>query len=133
MGPIWGRQDPGRPHVGPVNFAIWVVIDQTDQINETDIQIIPEYNYANTMKRDVNYYDGCFVLLSLYFSVYYTHGRYWAFFIGMFKFLSDNYLATTMNTSILHQSQQKSTPASTLFKYKTTFPYIRIPMMKIRQ
>ena len=23
MGPIWGRQDPGGPHVGPMNFAIW--------------------------------------------------------------------------------------------------------------
>ena len=23
-GPIWGRQDPGGPHVGPMNFAIWV-------------------------------------------------------------------------------------------------------------
>ena len=23
MGPIWGRQDPGVPHVGPMNFAIW--------------------------------------------------------------------------------------------------------------
>ena len=25
MGPIWGRQDPGGPHVGPMNFAIWVM------------------------------------------------------------------------------------------------------------
>ena len=25
MGPIWGRQDPGGPHVGPMNFAIWEV------------------------------------------------------------------------------------------------------------
>ena len=25
MGPIWGRQDPGGPHVGPIKFAIWVV------------------------------------------------------------------------------------------------------------
>ena len=25
MGPIWGRQDPGGPHVGPTNFAIWDV------------------------------------------------------------------------------------------------------------
>ena len=25
MGPIWGRQDPGGPHVGPMNFAIWGV------------------------------------------------------------------------------------------------------------
>ena len=23
MGPICGRQDPGGPHVGPMNFAIW--------------------------------------------------------------------------------------------------------------
>ena len=22
-GPIWGRQDPGGPHVGPMSFAIW--------------------------------------------------------------------------------------------------------------
>ena len=21
MGPIWGRQDPGGPHVGPINFV----------------------------------------------------------------------------------------------------------------
>ena len=27
MGPIWGRQDPGGPHVGPMNFAIWVSIN----------------------------------------------------------------------------------------------------------
>ena len=26
MGLIWGRQDPGVPHVGPMNFAIWVRI-----------------------------------------------------------------------------------------------------------
>ena len=23
MGPIWGRQDPGGPHVGPMNVPIW--------------------------------------------------------------------------------------------------------------
>ena len=26
VGPIWGRQDPGGPHVGPMNFAIWEVV-----------------------------------------------------------------------------------------------------------
>ena len=26
MGPIWGRQDPGGPHVGRMNFAIWDVM-----------------------------------------------------------------------------------------------------------
>ena len=25
IGPIWGRQDPGGPHVGPINFVIWNV------------------------------------------------------------------------------------------------------------
>ena len=25
MGPIWGQQDPGGPHDGPMNFAIWGV------------------------------------------------------------------------------------------------------------
>ena len=24
MGPSWGQQDPDGPHVGPLNFAIWV-------------------------------------------------------------------------------------------------------------
>ena len=23
MGPLWGRQDPGGPHIGPMNLAIW--------------------------------------------------------------------------------------------------------------
>ena len=26
MGPTWGRQDPGGPHVGPMIFAIWAYI-----------------------------------------------------------------------------------------------------------
>ena len=25
MGPIWGRQDPGGRHVGPMNFIIWAL------------------------------------------------------------------------------------------------------------
>ena len=28
MGPIWGRQDPGGPQVGPMNFAIWGGLDK---------------------------------------------------------------------------------------------------------
>ena len=27
MGPIWGQQDPGGPHVDPMNFATWVGIN----------------------------------------------------------------------------------------------------------
>ena len=28
IGPIWGRQDAGGPHVGPMNFAIWDVFSK---------------------------------------------------------------------------------------------------------
>ena len=26
MGPTWGRQDPGGPHIGPINLAIGGVL-----------------------------------------------------------------------------------------------------------
>ena len=29
MGPIWGRQHPGIPHIGPMKFAIWVMLSVT--------------------------------------------------------------------------------------------------------
>ena len=35
IGPIWGREDPGGPHVGPMNFAIWVV-QQLVQANKNE-------------------------------------------------------------------------------------------------
>ena len=28
MGPTWGRQDPGGPHVDPMILAIWGVFNQ---------------------------------------------------------------------------------------------------------
>ena len=34
MGPIWGRQDPGGPHVGPMKFAIWVPAKSTPNCNK---------------------------------------------------------------------------------------------------
>ena len=36
MGPILGRQYPGRPHVGPMNFAIWVGKHTNRQTNSND-------------------------------------------------------------------------------------------------
>ena len=34
MGPIWDRQDPGEPHVGPMNLAIWEgLVSFESQIN----------------------------------------------------------------------------------------------------
>ena len=33
MGPIWGRQDPGGPHVGPMNLAIRVLIFHEEEFH----------------------------------------------------------------------------------------------------
>ena len=33
MGPIWGRQDPGGPHVDTMNLAIWVVLTSAGDPN----------------------------------------------------------------------------------------------------
>ena len=32
MGPIWGRQDPAGPPVGPMNFATWVITSKHRQL-----------------------------------------------------------------------------------------------------
>ena len=40
MGPIWGRQDPGGPHVGPMNFVIWAPLTgvfSSQRSNNADI------------------------------------------------------------------------------------------------
>ena len=40
MGPTWGRQDPGGPHVGPMNLAIWVIIMLSVQYGISVLAII---------------------------------------------------------------------------------------------
>ena len=42
MGPIWGRQDPGGPHVGPMNFAIREYIVQSTSLSS-----------MNTIREDI--------------------------------------------------------------------------------
>ena len=34
VGPTWGRQDPGEPHVGHTNFAIWWYIQMNCDLSE---------------------------------------------------------------------------------------------------
>ena len=38
MGPIWGRQDQGGPHVGPMNFAIWAVSSKVEILHSNIIK-----------------------------------------------------------------------------------------------
>ena len=39
MGPTWGRQDPGGPHVGHMNLAIWVFYQHTYMISFTPLSM----------------------------------------------------------------------------------------------
>ena len=38
MGPIWGQQDPGGPHVGPMNFATWDIIEYASRSQKGQFQ-----------------------------------------------------------------------------------------------
>ena len=50
MGPIWGRQDPVGPHVGPLNLAIWVLYQHWRKLgkksNTSGITYIFEWKLA---------------------------------------------------------------------------------------
>ena len=60
MGPIWGRQDPGGPHVGPMNFAIWdinvfyvsqdntAIMSSVSNHRSKIIDIVIDYNSSKT-------------------------------------------------------------------------------------
>ena len=39
MGTIWGRQDPDGPHVGPMNFAIWLVPANATVMHKSNLSI----------------------------------------------------------------------------------------------
>ena len=43
MGPIWGRQDPGGPHVGPINLSIWAITPMYDPVLLLWYKSLPEY------------------------------------------------------------------------------------------
>ena len=47
MGPTWGRQDPGGPHVGPMNLVIWGCSgDATCNSGHVIVLLILEYPHG---------------------------------------------------------------------------------------
>ena len=50
MGPIWGRHDPGGPHVGPVNLAVWVSTVVVAVLYEICNRIGPRYKRIGLYK-----------------------------------------------------------------------------------
>ena len=51
MGPIWGQQDPGWPHVRPMNFAIWGHIRFcVDNVVEDEYHLFFSCNLYNDLR-----------------------------------------------------------------------------------
>ena len=47
MGPIWGRQDPGGPQVGPMKLAVWVgIVNRTKPI--IDLFAVRDFSVFST-------------------------------------------------------------------------------------
>ena len=55
MGPIWGRQDPGGSHVGPMNFAIWAGVGSA-RVNENTCSKVLIFNLNQTILLYYHYY-----------------------------------------------------------------------------
>ena len=51
MGPIWGRQDPGGPHVGPMNFIMW------DHVLRLCQSIMQQTKIRSTDAREIRPWD----------------------------------------------------------------------------
>ena len=51
MGLIWGRQDPGGPHVGPMNFVIWDSFIQRIQSEQSGRLGSGQRSLANQMRQ----------------------------------------------------------------------------------
>ena len=53
MGPIWTQQDPGGPHVGPMNISIWVdsphKVPITQKAFQCDVAMYPSHKKSQHM------------------------------------------------------------------------------------
>ena len=76
MGPTWGRQDLGGPHVGPMNLAVWVVISKG--------------TYGKSKYKVLELTEKLFERWKWYKNIFYTAGflawqhEFWSVFLNLF-------------------------------------------------
>ena len=58
MGPIWGRQAPCGPHVGPINFAVWVPINTPKVFLVFLLSCSSTFPFFSILKLEVKLNDG---------------------------------------------------------------------------
>ena len=109
MGLIWGRQDPGGPHVGPMNFTIW---DRLTLILSWKIYYMPSSERDGVVEvwifsSHLKFY-GKFVLLSSKFlcsvryQILYTTRWLCCRRLSMVRFVSISHHSNHRNIDIFH-------------------------------
>ena len=68
MGPIWVRQDPGGPHVGPMNLAIWDIWCLRICLNQYKPKLFVmnrthSYSFSDTLNGRFNALSGIWITL----------------------------------------------------------------------
>ena len=86
MGPTWGRQDPGGPHVGPMNLAILVIMlsNAAIQMLFRSVAWSELVTIFNALKPEQNGWNlACNILRSIFFRkhVLIWLNFHWSFFL----------------------------------------------------
>ena len=106
IGPIWGRQDPGGPHVGPMNFVIWGTLSSVNQKHNT-------VKVSNVCFLNVNVYFGLSpsICSQIYIYIYIHLLR----FIEIFIRNKDQLYLKRMQTCLCNTYYTKSSTNSSVF------------------
>ena len=64
MGPTWGQQDPGGPHVGPMNLAIRVIL------HEFSRRLTMKHRSAIDRRIGQPLIEACDIIISPHFALY---------------------------------------------------------------
>ena len=81
MGPIWGRQDPGGPHDGSMNLAIWEVLWRRVIVTQQKYGCSNLIHYAQHFYIRTQKYDLMMVTINRISPCQGNHLRSWANFI----------------------------------------------------
>ena len=87
MGPIWGRQDPDGPYVGPMNFAIWVTISHKVSGAHFELYMPMQWGLISFVLETAILYTK--ITLMRIVTKYSTFYHFWAFLTSSYPLLKN--------------------------------------------
>ena len=141
MGPIWGRQDPGRPHVGPTNLAIWISIFYMCLVYAAALLSVPAEGMGK-LNVGTPFHSSC-----VHSTIWRVSNNYpiWSFsrpqkmsiaghFLGdcddiilMTRCLSSPFAVLSTTVSKVHCPASRTTLVATRFRVAVICPIIQVP------